>query len=173
MIRPGKFRSQISLGGKGRYIGTFGTPEQASAAYESVRKDLEDADLSAFSAEEVDDMFNEAREKAAETVGGVVPKKMRPRSERGLPTGVYSASSGRYESSIGWGDKNRQIGTFDTPKQASAAYVSVRRDLDAAKLLMLSADDVCAVFETAKTKALEAVEAAIPMESGSKSRVPV
>ena len=117
MIRPGKFVSYIRWGNvKNRYIGTFDTAEQASAAYESVKKDLANSNLSAFATNEVDDMFEAARKKAAETVGGVVPKKMRPRCERGLPTGVYNASSGRYESSIGWGDKNRQIGTFDTPE---------------------------------------------------------
>ena len=137
------------------YIGTFDTADQASAAYESVRKDLADSNLSVFAANEVDDMFDAAQKKAAETVGGVVPKKMRPRSERGLPTGVYNASSGRYESSIGWGDKNRHIGTFDTPEQALAAYISVKKDLVNADFSACEADEVDAAFGAAKKKAAD------------------
>ena len=47
-----------------RYIGTFDTPEQASVAYNSVKNDLEDAKISAFSANAVDAIFDEAKKKA-------------------------------------------------------------------------------------------------------------
>ena len=84
-------------------------------------------------------------------------------SERDLPRGVYKTSSGKYESQIRWGGKKRHIGTFDTPEQASAAYMSVRKDLDDAKLRPCGSDDnkkaaeIDVVFDVAKKKALEAV----------------
>ena len=155
MIRPGKFVSYIRWGDKQRYIGTFDTDEQASTAYESMRKDLNDADLSAIGAAEVEAMFDEARKKAVEEVGGVIPKKMTPRSDRGLPTGVYDVSSGRFESSIKWGGKTRSIGTFDTPEEASAAYASVKKDLANADFSASEADEVDAAFGAAKKKAAD------------------
>lgn len=160
----GKFQSKIYWDGKLRHIGTFDTLEQASTAYTTVRKDIDNAKLSSCGADQVVAIFDEAQKKAVEAVGGIIPKNRFVPGERGLPRGVQKTSSGKFQARISWGYKNcgyknRRIGTFDTPKQASAAYVSVRRDLDAAKLLMLSADDVSAVFETANKKALETVEA--------------
>ena len=120
-----------------------------------MRKDLNDADLSAIGAAEVEAMFDEARKKAVEEVGGVIPKKMTPRSDRGLPTGVYDVSSGRFESSIKWGGKTRSIGTFDTPEEASAAYASVKKDLANADFSASEADEVDAAFGAAKKKAAD------------------
>ena len=71
----GKFLTQTYWVGKTRYIGRFDTPEQASGAHISVRKDLEAA--SAVGADEVDAMFDAAKKKAAETVGGANPRRKR------------------------------------------------------------------------------------------------
>ena len=151
--RSGKFESMIRWGGKKRHIGTFDTPEQASAAHMSVKKGLDDAKLSVLSAVEVKDMFDEAKKKALESFGGLVPK------ERDLPIGVRKSSSGRFTSNIRWGGKCRYIGTFDTPEQASVAYMSARKDLDDAKLSALGADEAKATFDEARKKALEMVQA--------------
>ena len=62
-------------GGKERVIGTFHTPEQASAAYMSVKKDLDGVEISVLGAGEVDDIFDAAKQKALEAVDGIVPKK--------------------------------------------------------------------------------------------------
>ena len=121
----GKFESRIWWGGRGRYIGTFDTPEQASAAYISVRKDLDDVNLSAIGTDEADDMFDVAQKIAVEAVGGIVPKKRKYKatSERDLPRGVYKISSGNFQSQIRVCGRVRYIGTFNTPEQASAAYI--------------------------------------------------
>ena len=66
----GKFKAMVYWGDKGRYIGTFDTPEQASAAFMSVRKDLDDANLSTFGADEGNVIFNAAKEKARVAFGG-------------------------------------------------------------------------------------------------------
>ena len=52
--------------------------------------------------------------------------------------------------------KNRYIGSFDTPEQASAAYMYLflKKDLAGAKLSTLSADEVDAAFVAAKKIAL-------------------
>ena len=149
----GKFGSQISWGGKTHYIGSFDTPEQASAAYVSVEKDRDDANLSAQSADEVNAAFDAAQKKALEAVGG----SSKETSERDLPRGVQKTSSGKFKSMIGWGGKNRNIGSFDTPEQASAAFMSVRTDRDDANLSAQSADEVDVLFYAAKKRALEAV----------------
>ena len=64
----GKFISKVQWNGMSRYIGTFDTPEQASVAYNSVKNDLEDAKISAFSANAVDAIFDEAKKKALGTL---------------------------------------------------------------------------------------------------------
>ena len=151
----GKFKSRIRWGGKQRCIGTFDTPEQASTAFMSVRKYLDDAKLSAVGADEVDVMFDAAKKKLQETF---VLK------ERDLPTGVRKLPSGKFESSIHWGGKKRYIGSFDAPEQASAAYVSVKKDIDDAKLSAFSADEVDAIFDAAKQKALDSFGRFVPEE---------
>ena len=148
-----KFVSVIGWGGKARNIGTFNTPEQASAAYMSVRKDRDDAKLSTVGADEAKAMFDAAKKKAAETVGGFALRK------GDLPQGVQKLPSGKFQSKIWCGGKYRNIGTFDTPEQASAAYISVRKDLVDAKVSAISADEVDAIFDEARKKALEMVQA--------------
>ena len=55
--------------------------------------------------------------------------------------------------------KMRYIGSsFDTPEQASAAYMSMKKDLDAAKLSAFGADKKEAIFDAAKKKALETAD---------------
>ena len=158
---PYGFEARLGWGGKHRRIGVFDTPEQASAAYMSVKKDLDDTDLSELGADEVDALFEAAKVKAAEAVGGAIPRKRRARgdhsqwakSERGLPTGVYKGWPGRFDCRINWSGKHRHIGTFDTPEQASAAFMSVRRDRARASLSVVGAEEADALLDAAKTKA--------------------
>ena len=124
----------------------------------SARKDREDANLSAQSADEVDVLFYVAKRRALEAVGGTSRKNRRnATSERELPQGVYKATSGKFQTLINWGGKTRSIGTFDTPEQASAAHVSVKTDLADAKLSAVGTDEVNATFDAAKKKAVDAV----------------
>ena len=152
-----RFVSRIKWGGTNRYIGTFATTEQASAAYVSVRKDRDDTELSALGIDEVNALFETAKIKAVEAVDGFIPRKRAKTSERDLPTGVSKTSSGKFLAKLQWGGKKYYIGTFDTPEQASAAYVLVRKEIGDAKLSTRRDDEVNALFEAAKTKAVEAV----------------
>ena len=152
-----RFQSKIQWGGKQRYIGTFGTTEQASAAYVSVRDDLDDTELSALGIDEVNALFEAAKTKAVEAEGGFIPRKTAKTSGRDLPTGVSKTSSGTFHARLQWGDKRHSVGTFDTPEQASAALVSVRKDRNDTELSALGADEVNALFDAAQKKAVEAV----------------
>ena len=155
------FSASIWFGSNLRYIGVFDTPEQASAAYVSVKADLAGAKPSAAG---VDTAFIKAKKKAIESVGGT-----RATSERGLPTGVYQKSSSKkFESFISKCGNLRYIGRFDTPEQASAAYMSVKKDLDAVKLSSCSADEVDAVFNDAKKKAVKAVGRILARKPGPR-----
>jgi stage V sporulation protein SpoVS len=155
----GKFFSQIWWDGKTRQIGTFDTPEQASAAYVSVKKNLDNAELSALGADEVNALFDAAQKKAVEAVGGFIQKKRKSKasSERGLPQGVSKLPSGKFKSQMMWGGKTRHIGTFDTPEEASAAYISVQKERDNVELSALGADEVNALFNAAQKRAVETV----------------
>jgi hypothetical protein len=82
----------------------------------SVKKDLAGAKPSAFSADEVEAIFDEAKKKALESFEGFVPE------ERDLPQGVHKRPCGKFQSQACWGGKKYNIGTFDTPEQASATY---------------------------------------------------
>ena len=146
----GKFRSQIKRGGKTRPIGTFDTPEQASAAYLSVRKDFDGANLPALSADEFNVAFDAAQKKALESCGGFVSKKR-------LPRGVRKVSTGKFESTIWCVCRKRYIGTFDTAEQASDAFMAIKKKLEDAKRSAVCADEVDAIFDAAKKKALESV----------------
>jgi hypothetical protein len=61
-------------------------------------------------------------------------------------------------SKVRWRGKDRYIGSFDTPEQASAAFMSVKEDLDNARLSDHGADEANAMFDAAKKKALETVQ---------------
>ena len=120
-----------------------------------VKEELGAANLTGLGADEVNAVFDAAKKKAVEAVGGFV------RPERGLPTGVYKARE-KFKSMIWWGGKNRTIGTFANPEQASAACVLVKEELDAAKQSASGSDEVKnnAVFTAAMKKALLSVKAA-------------
>ena len=148
-LPSGKFQSKMRWGGKERHIGCFDTPEQASAAFMSVRRDRDRASLSVVGADDVDALFYAARKKAVEVMGGCVPEK------RELPQGVCKVRSGKFQARIKWGDKNRCIGLFDTSEHASTAYMSIKKDLDAVNLSAVSSDEVDAAFNTAKRKVLK------------------
>ena len=167
-LRSGKYESRITWGDKTHYIGVFDTPEQASAAHLSVMKDRDDAELSALGADEVDTLFDAAKQRAVKAEGGLVRRKKKlprvggfvlKRSKRDLSQGFYKTSSGKFISVVRWGGKLRDIGTFDSPEQASAAFMSVKKDLDDAKLSGFGSDEVDDIFNTAKEKALETVQA--------------
>ena len=80
--------------------------------------------------------------------GDILPRKKRPK--RDLPTGVTKTRSGKkFKSQIKWRGKDRTVGVFDTPEQASAAFEYVRKALCDANLSSLSADGVTAAFDTA------------------------
>ena len=157
-LRPGKFKSEIWWRGKDHYIGAFDTPEQASGAYMSIKKKIGDANLSALGVDEVQAMFDAAKKKAAESVGGFTFET------RGLPQGVHKIPSGKFQSRIKWGCKQRHIGTFDTLEQASAAFISVKKVLDDAKVSACGANEVDAIFDEAKKNALESFGGFIPEE---------
>ena len=159
--RSGKFQSVIRWGGKNQQIGTFDTPEQASAAFMSVRKDLDGANLATLTANEVDATFDAAKTKALEAVIGFVPKKRKSKTtaDRDLPRGVTKKPSGKFQARVWLEGKPHYIGTFDTSEQASTANISVRKDLDKAKLSTLGADERVAIFDETKKKALEMVQA--------------
>ena len=146
----GKFQARIHFGSKYRHLGTFDTPEQASAAFMSVRKDLGDAKLPPHESENSGSaIFDEAKKQALESFGGF---------EREFPRGVGRASSGRFRCSIQWGGKSRYIGTFDTPEQASAVFMSVRKALDDANLSAFGADEGNVIFNAAREKARESIK---------------
>ena len=179
----GKFQSMISWGDKQHYIGSFDTPEQASAAYQSVKKDLSGAKPSKLGADEVlalfDAMvFDTAQKKAIEAVGGANPRKRKPKASpqesvggspmRELPRGVRKTQNGKFETKTRWNCKDRYIGTFDTSEQASAAYLSVKKDLAGFKPSMLSTGEADTIFDAAQKKAVEAVGGPLPRKKKSK-----
>ena len=78
-------------------------------------------------------------------------------SAQGLGLGVYKTLSGKFQARIHFGSKYRHVGTFDTPEQASAAFMSVRKDRDDADLSSFGANELNAAFDAAKVKAVETV----------------
>jgi len=153
-VSPGKFVAQTSWRGKTRYIGTFGTPEHASAAYMFIKNDVAAAKVSLSAAHEEDavHVFNAAKKKAVEAVGGVVVRTKKSK----FPQGVRQLSAGKFSAITCWGGKNRYIGTLDTPEQASAAYKFIKNYLPS-KPPPCCADKEDAMCDAAQTKALETV----------------
>ena len=164
----GKFKSKTRWCGKTRHIGTFHTPEQASAAYMSFKNDIAGAETSALYADEIDSIYDAASKKAVEAVGGRIRKKRRAKAptERDPPQGVRKLKSGKFQSATSWYGRNLFLGTFDTPEQASAAYMSARKDLDDATVSSCGAHDVDAVFDKAKQKAIDSFGAFDPEKRG-------
>ena len=152
-----KFVSRIQWCDKSRTIGTFYAHKQASAAYLSVQESLARIKSPTLSADEVNAAFDAAIKKALKAYLDNATL------ERGPPIGVRKCLSGRFESHTCWGGKTRLIGAFDTFKQASAAYVSVRENLGDAKLSPLQKSEkvLRITFDAAKKKALETVYAMV------------
>jgi hypothetical protein len=75
-----------------RYVGRFATPDEASAAHTSVQKDLDNAELSMLTADEVNAAFDKAKTKVS--FPAFVPE------ERDLPRGVHKRPSGKCQSEI-------------------------------------------------------------------------
>ena len=135
-------------------------PEQAFGAHMSVQKERDDAKLSTLRADEVDTSFEAAQKKALGAVGGFIPRNKKNFTckallEQDLPSGVRQRHPGRFSAEIQWGGKTRQIGTFDSPEQAFAAFSSVKKERGSAKLSELGADEVNALFSAAQEKAVE------------------
>ena len=119
----------------------------------SAKKDLDAAKVWSLNADEATAAFDAAKAKALESVGGVAQKKKK-RSEQHLPKGVWKVKTGKFQTKIRWGGKQRYIGTFHSLEQASTAYLSVRKDLEDTKQSGFSADEANAAFYAAKKKAL-------------------
>ena len=111
----------------------------------SVRKDLDDAKLWRCGADADDDILDAARTKAREAAH--VSRKNE------LPRGVAKTRSEKFQARITLCGKAYYVGTFDTPEQASAAFMSVKKDLDDANLSAVGADEIKALFDAAKEKA--------------------
>ena len=114
--------------------------------------------INRFAGTRPDEGMEKKHKKSRANAAKRAKKKSKTSTKRDLPTGVRKLRSGKFKSQIRWCRKERYIGTFDTPEQASAAFMFVRKDLDDTKLSMPSADEVDATFDKAKTKALEAVQ---------------
>ena len=153
-MSTGQFTAVTSWGGKQRYIGTFDTANQATAAYTTVRNILVDEKSLAGGADDdlSDVFFEEARKKALdasagqdlldEAGGSYVPE------ERDL-----KSAPGKLKAQMTWSGKQRNIGEFDTPEQASAAYVPAKKVVDDANLSAFSADEVDVAFVGDKKEA--------------------
>ena len=80
----GNFSALIQWGGISRSIGTFVTPEQASDAFLSVKKDLGNAQISAIGPDEVNEAFVAAKTKAIELFGGIKRGETKRKSKSGF-----------------------------------------------------------------------------------------
>ena len=91
-------------------------------------------------------------------------------SKRDLPRGVYKQSGTSFTAQANWSGKTRFIGTFATPEQASAAYMSVKEDFARAKVSASGAEEVDAAFDEAKTNALESFGGFVRKNKNKKNK---
>lgn len=148
--RSGKWRTEISIAGKRKHIGYFSAHEEATAAYSFLRKALDGCGLS-----KMDDgrfaVYENAKEKAIEaaTLGSttlsvmeldpnavheVAKAKLGKAATLGSSSnkkkGIYQRrDTGRWVTSIAFNGAKKNIGTFDTSDEASAAFQLVSKAL--------------------------------------------
>ena len=161
----GKWRAQISIKHVTKYIGTYSTSEEASAAYQIVRIELGD-----FTALRDDDglerLFQAARKRASKWLADagydVDPADSKSPQEA---KGYYQLrDNGKWVARISINGASKHIGTFSTTDGASAAYHLVsealrdRRGRDSAELEGL--------FQAAKKKANKSIADAVDGADG-------
>ena len=149
--KSGRWVASISIKGASKYIGTFDTSDEASAARQLVSKAL--GYRRGHDSAELETLFQAAKTKArgeivnagddADTTDGKRPQKTK---------GIYQRrDTGRWVALINFNGVSRNIGTFDTSAEASAAFqlvskaLGVRRGRDGAELVTL--------FQAARKKA--------------------
>ena len=117
-----------------RWLSQYGVPPVA-AAHASVREDA--AIAAASSSQRNADCGRRKQKRKANFLVAAAAKKARVATwsnRRGLPKGVYKTIYGKYRAQMYWRGKNRTIGTFDSVEQASAACMSLRKDLGDAQM---------------------------------------
>ena len=97
----GRFQSSVGIAGKFVYLGAFGTPEEAVEAFENAKERL---------------------------LAGLQPQRVL--KTRALPTGVR-VSGKRFQAQVTVAGKAVSLGTYNTPEEASAAFESEGRKLQA------------------------------------------
>ena len=113
----GNWQAQISVKGLMRYIGTFPSSEEAAQAYASVKKALDESELS----RQDDDALN-VFQKAKDTARAELQR---------ATTGIYQVKdSGNQQARITMKSKPQNIGIFPSAKEASCAFAMVEKALD-------------------------------------------
>lgn len=110
-----KYVASIYANGIRYGLGSYDTSELAATAYRSVANDI---DFIANVTSNIQGWIVYRVHKATGT-------QPRPRALRELPPGVY-ASGGRYIAKVKRKNKSQHLGTFDTPEEASAAYIKAK-----------------------------------------------
>ena len=157
----GKWQAQISIEHVYKYIGTFSTSEEAFAAYQIVRIELGDIDV-VRDADDLERLFQAAKKKANNWIADAgfdvdSADGKRPQKAKGIH---QRRDTGRWVAKIAFNGVSKNIGTFSTSEEASAAYQLVR-DAFGDKSGRDSAE-LEALFQAARKKATEATQ--LPMQ---------
>jgi hypothetical protein len=139
----GKFRADINIDGKRKYLGYFDSEDEAEETYLAAKSDniRRTIDLLpgdpyheptrqglARHADRFSPRSNEVHLKAmASGIARVTAAEKRKAARCDLPTGVYlHKASGKYQASISIGGKLKHLGLFATPEEAAEVYRTAR-----------------------------------------------
>ena len=134
----GNWRADIRVMGRSQYIGTFPSSEEASRAFATVEKALDESGFSRMDDEALE-VFKKAR--------GQVRRKNSMDAK-----GFYQAKSGNWKAEIYVKGQTRYIGTFPSSEEASNARALVEKALDESGLSKHD-DEALEVFNKAREQA--------------------
>lgn len=123
----GTYRVEIGVNGKMKRVGTYGTIDEAEAAYNAAKEEEHQSRDEAVKKVMDDRGLVKVDKRSLATAERILKSVAAINAAGGLPRGVQMTSVGRFIARARINGRDKKLGVFDTVSEAKAAYEAVRR----------------------------------------------